>query len=273
MPYLPRAAEAGFVHVCGHRGHSIGAPENTIPALEAAASHGASVCEIDVVLSADDEIVVIHDEILDRTTDSKGRVAARTLAELRALDAGAWFDPRFVATRLSTLAETLAAARRLRLALLVEIKERQRPDRLIERLAAVLAETRAIGDVLVISFDHPSLLRAQARIPGLRTEIITHARHADPAALARRAGASSVAIESDMFHADDAVALHAAGIATRVTIPRPERIALRRGYGLDPLAAVVDGLRRGLIDVLAADDVRQARALVDANAPRPQSAV
>jgi glycerophosphoryl diester phosphodiesterase len=264
MPYQPLASVAGFVHVCGHRGHSVGAPENTIPALEAAAAHGASVCEIDVVLTADDEIVVIHDEILDRTTDARGRVADRRMEELRGLDAGAWLDPRFAGTRLPSLEEALAAARRLDLGLLVEIKERQRPDALIERLASILARTGAVGDILVISFDHPSLQRAQSRIPGLRTELITHARHVDPAALARRAGATSVAIEADMFHPDDAAALHHAGIAVRVTIPRPERIALRRGYGLDPLALVVPALRAGLVDVLAGDDVRALRELVDA---------
>jgi glycerophosphoryl diester phosphodiesterase len=264
MPYVPLSSVAGFVHVCGHRGHSIGAPENTIPALEAAAAHGATVCEIDVVLDADGEIVVIHDEILDRTTDARGRVAARGMDELRGLDAGAWFDPRFAGTRLPSLGEALAAARRLGLGTLVEIKERQRPDALIERLAALLAEAEALDEVLAISFDHPSLMRAQARIPGLRTELITHARHADPAGMAHRAGATSVAIEADMFHPDDAIALHAVGIAVRVTVPRPERVALRRGYGLDPLALVETALRDGLIDVLAGDDVRALRALVDA---------
>lgn len=263
MPYRPLAAETGFVHVCAHRGHSIGAPENTIPALEAAAAHGASVCEIDVVLSRDDEIVVIHDEILDRTTNGKGRVASFTMAELMQFDAGGWFDPRFADTRLPTLTQALTAARDLGLALLVEIKERQRPDRLIEILGAVLTAQRAIDDVLVISFDHPSLQRAQTRIAGLRTEIITHARHVDPAAVARNAGAASIAIESDMFHPDDARALHAAGIAVRVTIPRPDRIALRAGYGLDPLCAVRAGLAEGLIDVLAGDDTRAVRALAD----------
>lgn len=266
MAYRPLATEAGFVHVCGHRGHSIAAPENTIPALEAAAAHGATVCEIDVVLSRDDAIVLIHDEILDRTTNGKGRVSALTLAELRALDAGGWLDPRFAGTRLPTLSETLEAARRLKLGLLVEIKERQRPDRLIARLAEVLAAPGALDEVLVISFDHCSLQRAQARIPGLRTELITHARHVDFVSLAQRAGATSVAIEADMFHPEDGEALQAAGIAVRVTVPRPERIALRRGYGLDPIAAVVAGLRRGAIDVLAGDDVRAVRALVDAPA-------
>jgi len=267
MPYRPLAAGTGFVHVCAHRGHSIGAPENTIPALEAAAAHGASVCEIDVVLSRDDEIVVIHDEILDRTTDGKGRVASFTMAELTQFDAGGWFDSRFAGTRLPTLTQALTAARKLGLVLLVEIKERQRPDRLIEILGDVLTAQRAIDDVLVISFDHPSLQRAQARIAGLRTEIITHARHVDPAAVARNAGAASVAIESDMFHPDDARALHAAGIATRVTIPRPDRIEHRRRHGLDPLASVIAGLREGLIDVLAGDDTRAVRALVDRPAP------
>ena len=264
MPYLPLASAAGSIHVCGHRGHSVGAPENTVEALEAAAAHGADVCEIDVVLTADGEIVVIHDEILDRTTNARGRVADRGMAELRHLDAGAWFDPRFAGTRLPSLGEALDAAHRLGLFLLVEIKERQRPDVLIERMAVVLEETGMRDDILAISFDHPSLLHAQARIPGLRTELITHARHADPAALARRAGASSVAIEADMFHPDDAVALHAIDVAVRVTIPRPERIALRRSYGLDPLARVLPALHDGLIDVLAGDDVRALRALVDA---------
>ena len=266
MPYRPLAAEAGFVHVCAHRGHSIAAPENTLPALEAAAAHGADACEIDVVLSADGEIIVIHDELLDRTTDGKGRVAAFDTQALARLDAGSWFDPRFAGTRLPTLTQALTTARTHRLALLIEIKERQRPDRLIERLAVVLAEQRALDDVLVISFDHPSLRRAQARISGLRTEIITQARHVDPVALARNAGCVSVAIESDMFHPDDARALHAAGIATRVTIPRPERITLRQRHGLDPLGAIIAGLRDGLIDVLAGDDTCAVRALVDGRA-------
>ena len=83
MPYRPLAAEAGRVHVCAHRGHSIAAPENTLPALTAAAAHGATVCEIDVVLTADDEIVLLHDEILDRTTDGTGRAANFSLARVR----------------------------------------------------------------------------------------------------------------------------------------------------------------------------------------------
>jgi glycerophosphoryl diester phosphodiesterase len=262
LPFHPLAAESGFVHVCAHRGHSVDHPENTLPAIEAAARNGATVCEIDIVLTGDDEIILLHDEFLDRTTDGTGRAAARSLSEIRALDAGSWLDPRFAGVRVPTLAEALESARSLNLGLLVEIKERQRPGLLIEMLGRVLREQGALEDVLVISFDHPSLVMARERIPGLRTELITHARHVDPVSIACRAGAASVAIEWDMFHPDDAVALHEAGIATRVTIPRPDRIAMRRRHGLDLEEGLLAALGAGLIDVLAGDDAGHVATLV-----------
>ena len=211
MPFLPLASKAGRIHVCAHRGHSIAAPENTLPALEAAAAHGATVAEIDIVLTRDDRIVVLHDEILDRTTDGSGRVAALDFAEVKRLDAGAWFSPTFAGTRVPALEEALATARSNKMGLLIEIKERQRPEILIECLARLLTAENALDDVLVISFDHVSLVRLKNRLPAIRTELITHARHADPVAMAERAGAASVAIEWNMFDADDAIALACGG--------------------------------------------------------------
>jgi glycerophosphoryl diester phosphodiesterase len=270
MTYLPLAREAGHVHVCAHRGHSVGAPENTLPALEAAAAHGATVAEIDVVLTRDDAIVLLHDEIIDRTTDAEGAMATLDLAAVRRLDAGTWFAPSFAGTRVPTLAEALAAARTHEMGLLVEIKERRRAEHMEEALARLLAEEGAERDVLVISFDHASLLRLVDRHPRLRTELITHARHVDPVAMAARARATSVSIEWDMFHPDDAAALHAAGVAVRVTLPRPERLALRRSYGFDDEAEVLAHLAAGHIDVLAGDDVAFIRRLVDEAGARPR---
>jgi glycerophosphoryl diester phosphodiesterase len=267
MTYRPLAIDAGFVHLCGHRGHSAAAPENTLPSLEAAAQNGADVCEIDVVLTRDEEVVVLHDEILDRTTDGKGFVCDLTLAEVRCLDAGRWFGRQFQGTQVPTLREALDTAGRLGIALHVEIKERRRPDLLIDRLGAILAETGAMEEVIVISFDHPSLVRAQQRIPGLRIELITHARHVDPVAIAERAGAASVAIEWDMFHPEDAEKLHRAGIAVRVTVPKPARIALLETYGVRVLDEVGSALARGSIDILAGDDVGQIAALVRQHGP------
>jgi glycerophosphoryl diester phosphodiesterase len=262
MTYRPLASEAGFVHVCGHRGHSAGAPENTIAALEAAAQHGATVCEIDVVLTKDQEIVLLHDESLDRTTDGHGWVGNLQAAEVMRLDAGGWFSPAFAGTPVPTLRQALEAAKELGLGLHVEIKERRRTALLIERLALVLAQMGSVGDVLVISFDHPSLVSARARISGLRTELITHARHVDPVAMAHRVGAASVAFEWDMYHPDDADALHGAGVAVRVTIPSPAKLAQLLGLGFDAAAEIRQAVRGGLVDILSGDDVQQLTTFV-----------
>lgn len=262
ITYRPLAANAGFVHVCGHRGHSIAAPENTIPALEAAARHGADVCEIDVVLTKDNEVVLLHDELLDRTTNGKGWVSDLTRAEIQHLDAGSWFAAGFAGTKVPTLLEALEVSKRLGMALHVEIKERRRTDLLIDRLGEILQAADAVDEVLVISFDHPSLMRVRRRIPNLRTELITHARHVDPVAMAQRAGAASVAVEWDMFHPDDARALHKAGIAVRVTIPKPSRIETLQAYGVDLTRGVRSAVGEGLIDILAGDDSEQVAALV-----------
>jgi glycerophosphoryl diester phosphodiesterase len=268
VPYLPLAREAGRIHVCGHRGHSAGAPENTLPALRAAAELGATVAEVDVALTRDDEIVLLHDEILDRTTNGKGRVAELTLAEVKSLDAGVWFGPEFAGTAVPTLHEALATARDAGLGLLVESKERQRPDLMTERLVRLLQSENAFDDLLVISFDHVWLLALKERCPAIRTELITHARHVDIARIATRARAASLSIEWDMFHTDDSHALHAAGIAVRVSLPRPERLALRRTYGFADEAGIAAHLAAGEIDVLAGDDVALPAALVGAASRR-----
>ncbi|MDB3936467.1 glycerophosphodiester phosphodiesterase [Granulosicoccus sp.] len=77
-----------------HRGSSVLAPENTMPAFELALKYGADIMEIDVRLSRDGHVVVFHDERLDRTTNGRGRVIDSSLAQLQALDAGYRFvDP------------------------------------------------------------------------------------------------------------------------------------------------------------------------------------
>jgi glycerophosphoryl diester phosphodiesterase len=249
------ASDNGFVHVCGHRGHSIAAPENTLAALRAAKAAGATSCEIDLVLTRDDEILLAHDLILDRISDRRGLIADRTAAELATLDAGAWFAPEFAGERLPSLREVLAFAQPAGLGLVAEIKERQRIDRLIERPAELLDETGALDDVILISFDHVDLRRAKEMIPAIRTEGITHARHADPVGVARSARLDSLSIELDRFDPADARALHAAGIALRCHVPPPDRLARYRQYGIDPLPDLESWLAAGLIDTLSGDDV------------------
>ncbi|HMD03800.1 MAG TPA: glycerophosphodiester phosphodiesterase family protein, partial [Candidatus Binatus sp.] len=89
-----------------HRGASGTFPENTLSGFRAAIDAGADMCELDVQLTRDGAVVVIHDETVDRTTDGKGEVAALTLEEIRRLDAGAKFKGGTVkGERIPTLDE------------------------------------------------------------------------------------------------------------------------------------------------------------------------
>jgi glycerophosphoryl diester phosphodiesterase len=95
-----------FDIVC-HRGVNLIAPENTLPALECGLAAGFGFIEVDLHITSDGEIVVIHDKTLDRTTDGSGPVTQQSLADLRALDAGGWFNPFFKGTKIPTLGEVL----------------------------------------------------------------------------------------------------------------------------------------------------------------------
>ena len=114
LPELPR--------VIGHRGAAAVAPENTLASLRRAKELGAGWVEFDVKLTRDGAAVLIHDERLERTTDGRGEVARTTLAELRKLDAGAWFDPAFAGERVPTLGDALALCGELGLGINVEVK-------------------------------------------------------------------------------------------------------------------------------------------------------
>jgi glycerophosphoryl diester phosphodiesterase len=255
MPFSFLASAAGRVHVCGHRGYSLHFPENTLPAFEAARAAGATTIEIDVVLTRDDELVVLHDLTVDRTTDGQGFAADLTLAEIGELDAGKTFDPRFAGTRVPTFAATLEWAKRAGIGVVLEIKEASRPDIAVDMIAALLKPAGMNDRVIVISFDHTVLKRAVERHPELRTEAITHARHVDLLGVLKACGASSVSIELDMFHPDDGRSLHHAGLSNRVHVPRPETLAEYWRGGRDPVPQLVEWIADGLIDTISGDDV------------------
>ncbi|WP_255371675.1 glycerophosphodiester phosphodiesterase family protein [Cellulosimicrobium sp. CUA-896] len=98
------ARRPGTPLVVAHRGNSAVAPQNTLAAFEAAWRGGAGSIELDVQLTADGQVVVIHDDTVDATTDGTGALAGLRLADVRALDAGSWFSPAFVGQRVPTFA-------------------------------------------------------------------------------------------------------------------------------------------------------------------------
>ena len=93
--------------IIGHRGAAKAAPENTLESLREAKRQGATWVEVDAKLTADNHVILLHDDLLDRTTGGKGAVAQFTLEQIRALDAGSWLAPAFAGVRVPTLEETV----------------------------------------------------------------------------------------------------------------------------------------------------------------------
>lgn len=92
---------------CAHRGAMETHPENTLPAFEAAINVGAHMIELDLWLTKDKQMVVIHDNTVDRTTNGSGNIANLTLSEIKKLDAGSWKSPKFKGVQIPTFEEVL----------------------------------------------------------------------------------------------------------------------------------------------------------------------
>ncbi|KAA0691987.1 glycerophosphodiester phosphodiesterase [Neorhizobium sp. P12A] len=257
------AKQAGHIHVCGHRGHSLGAPENTIAAIRATRDLGGTTCEIDTVLARDNEIVVLHDLFVDRTSNGAGAAKDLTSAEIAALDAGSWFGEDFAGERIPTLREAIAAARELDLGLEVEVKEKRDLETFIAVLKDVVADPADLDRVMMISFDHVSLKAVKAAVPGIKTGGIIQERLGDPLAVARAADLDQMCIDLAVFDPREAERLHAAGISIRCHAYRPSTMERSVKAGLDWTNVLASSLRAGLIDTVSGDDVAWLRKFVD----------
>lgn len=153
-----------------HRGHRAAYPEQTMPAYAAAIELGCRAIEADLQLTRDGHLVMLHDLTVDRTTDGSGPVAAMTLAEVRGLDAGSWFDPRFAGTCIPTLDEFLDLAVAADVLLCLEVKGTPADaPATAEALARTLVDRDLVDRMYMSSFDHAALAAARALVPDLMT--------------------------------------------------------------------------------------------------------
>ena len=142
------------MQVIAHRGASAYAPENTRAAFDLAIEMRADSIETDVQVTRDGELVLIHDDLVDRTTNGVGPVADFTMAELRSLDAGSWFEPRFQEERILTLAEYWATYTP-RIPVCLEIKD----PLATEPFLRFLEQQPDLAAVTVTSFSWSAVLR------------------------------------------------------------------------------------------------------------------
>jgi glycerophosphoryl diester phosphodiesterase len=148
-----------------HRGLSPGFPENTLAAFRNSIALGVDVIEIDLRPTADGEIVILHDDTVDRTTDGTGSVRSLTLEQVKALDAGSYAGPGFTGERIPTFAETLAAVQGTGVRLLLDIKD----SSLVEQIVRVTQQYDMVSEVIVGPRDVAALRAFQALDPDLTT--------------------------------------------------------------------------------------------------------
>ncbi len=217
-----------------HRGASALAPENTMAAFERAIDLGADVVELDLHLTRDGELVVIHDDTLDRTTDGRGPVHERSLEELKRLDAGRWFGQAFVGQRIPTLSEVLDRfAKKLPLALEVKAGSTFFPG-IEERVVAALRQHSAIEQAAVASFDHFALRRLKEIEPTLRTAALLVGRPVPMSAIGGACAADAMALEASLVTKSEVEACRAAGLQLVVwVVNEPDQMRRFIGLGVD----------------------------------------
>ncbi len=159
--------------VVAHRGASVQAPENTMESFRLGAEAGADAIELDVHLTSDGQLAVIHDDTVDRTTDGTGAVATFTLDKLRTLDAGARFTAADGSTPFAGKGLTIPTLEEVLdwlpddIGLVVEIKARATVPKVVEALRD--RPVRTDGRANVISFDEAAIEEAHALDPDLPT--------------------------------------------------------------------------------------------------------
>ncbi len=202
----------GKTVVLGHRGAMGHAPENTMVSFAKGLELGADILELDIHLSRDGELIVMHDGDIARTTDGHGHIKDMTVAEIKKLDAGSKFDQRFRGERVPLLVEVVDWAR-TRIPLCIEVKGDPLPTPGIEeKLVQLLREYRVVEDTMVISFLHPSVKRVKELEPRIMTGIPVKRMLMDPIAVARAARADSIRPSYGYWTPELVTQTHSAGL-------------------------------------------------------------
>jgi glycerophosphoryl diester phosphodiesterase len=196
-----------------HRGASGTFPENTLSAFRAAIDAGADMCELDVQLSRDGSVVVIHDDSVERTTDGNGEIAELTLEELKRLDAGAKFKGTLKAgalkgsERIPTLDEVFAVTSG-KCGLNIELKA----TGVEHQVAQIMQARNAFSDSIVSSFDWEYLKKIQQLHFNIRIALLAEEKPVDLMMNAVAMRAHAINPRWDMVTADLCKAAHERGL-------------------------------------------------------------
>lgn len=179
--------------IFAHRGSAGTCPENTVAAFKEAIRVSADGIELDVHLTKDNELVVIHDYTVDRTTNGKGRVKDYNLKEIQKLDAGSWYSDNFKNERISTLKEIFTLMEDNQLLINIELKNVLIDYEGMEELVIEEIKNKDFMDrVIISSYNHHSLKKIHELNPEIDCAILYTDKLYEPWNYASLLGAKSL---------------------------------------------------------------------------------
>ncbi len=218
--------------VGAHRGASARAPENTLAAFQAALEDGAEIVELDVHLTRDGFLAVIHDPATRRVTGVDGAVAALTMDELRRLDAGRHKGAAWAGEGIPELGDVFALLKG-RVLVNVEVKGGVEAVPVVARR---VGEYDMAADVIISSFDRATVRAASSLPAGPRTGLLSDAALPDPVAAVRAVGASLLHLEHSLVTPEVMAALRDAGLGLVAwTVNAPEEMRRLAALGIDAI--------------------------------------
>jgi glycerophosphoryl diester phosphodiesterase len=227
-----------YPHIVAHRGGGKLAPENTLAAIDVGAKYGHTMIEFDAKLSQDQQIFLLHDDTLDRTSNGWGVAGEQPWQKLSQLDAGSWFGGDFDGEPLALLSDVAARCRQHHLMANIEIKPTTGSD--VETGRAVALAARALWQgqpaPLLSSFSYSALQAAQEAAPELPRGLLLDEWHADWQALTHALGCVSLHLNHTLLDAARTAAIKAAGLRILVyTVNQPARARELLSWGVDAI--------------------------------------
>lgn len=243
--------------VVAHRGFSSIAPENTLAAIREAVKVGATGCEFDVYGCADEHVVLMHDETVNRTTNGNGKVTELTLTHLQNLDAGSWKDKKYHDERVPTLIEALKLLKNTECQPVIEIKMEGISRKVVDDVRSL----DMVDQVAVIAFSQTVVREIRQLEPDMTCAWLC-------GSIPPEAKANTVAQQADWLHAQ-AVACKATILDLNYGMLSPRLIAelKRRGLGIwcwtVNETVVMNALRQWGVDSITTDRPDQLRETTD----------
>jgi glycerophosphoryl diester phosphodiesterase len=231
--------------VIAHRGASGHAPENTLSAFERAVALGAGFIETDLHLTRDARFVAIHDPTLERTTNGKGNVRDFTLAEIRKLDAGMWFDREFMGEKVPTLEEIIDFAAKHDVIFYLELKY-EAAWGMHHSLIGALQKSAGAARSIIISSSEPALAALRQVDPSAMMGLIFDEPNQDYAKAGIELGVRQLCPNAALVSSE--MVEHAHGLDLQVAAWTVDDAAAMRAM----IAAKVDGIMTNFPDRLQA---------------------